>query len=92
MLLGQAKIADSDLVLLLLAGEEDVLRFEVSVQHAPLVKRLKREAHLQEVSQDGHLGQLAICLPAAPQHALEVATLAVLHDDVDLVLAGDERV
>lgn len=62
------------------------------MQDSLLVQRLEAKAHLQKVSQHGRLGQLSIALPAAPKHALEVTPLAVLHHDVDLVLARDEGV
>jgi len=85
LLLGEAEVSDSDLVLL--GCQEDVLGLQVTMQDALLVDLVQGKAELDQESHDGSLGEGSIVLAPCSEHGLKIATLTVLHDDIYLVLA-----
>ena len=79
--LGDAKVAELDDAA---PRQEDVGRLEVAVQDAPRVQVLERQRHLDEPVQQLRLAQRAGRLPEGLYSVLEVAALAVLHEEVEL--------
>ena len=82
--LRHTEVPNLDLVLF---GQEHVYGLDVSVQNLVSVQVLNAEAHLKEESPYGLLRQALPHLPLQVQ--AKVAILAVLHDDVNVVLLSE---
>lgn len=82
--LGDAEVAEADAAIF----EEDVLRFEVAVEDLLLMKVEEGEGHLGEPVDDLRLGEAFL----VSNFLVNVASLAVDHDDVEILLAVEEGV
>ena len=79
----------------LATGEKQIRRLEVRVYNTFRMERFNSWAYLKDESPDAmntELGYLNWSTPAPGDVLLKVTTVAVLHDQVQLVAISDERV